>query len=164
MDVRVSVVSHVFSRVRLWSQNLGTWNSGKLQKRTAQRIASHSRAHTDVIMCYWWYGLPPPSGDCWESFLVREHTPQPRRKGSTGMLSAADKRGHRGSRLHSRLIVLEALICQGSAGNQVGIYSTLLCLLAGSFHVEQREHFDRTCTLHCSAAPSCPRLMKMLWW
>lgn len=86
---------------------------------------SHLANNTDVFMCYWWYSLSPLSGDCWESFLAREHTPQLCWKGSTGMLSAADKWGHRGSCLLSRLIVLEALICQGSAGNQVGIYSTL---------------------------------------
>lgn len=101
-------------------------------------------------MCYWWYSFPP-SGDCWESFLTLEHTPQPCRKGSNGMLSASDKRGHRGSRLHSRLIVLEALICQESAGNQVGIS----CLLAASFHVEQRGHSDML-DPYPSVALSCP--------
>lgn len=58
-----------------------------------------------------------------------------------GMLYVADKWGHRGSCLHSCLIVLEALICQGSAGNQVGIYSALLCL----FHFLQ--HFDVFCSI-----------------
>lgn len=55
------------------------------------------------------------------------------REGGTQMLS--DKQGHTGSWLCACLIVLEALICQGSAGNQVGLYSTTLCLLAGQFHV-----------------------------
>lgn len=106
-------------------------------------------------MCYWWYSLPPPSGDCWESSLAREHTPEPCRKGTAGMLSASDKWEHRGSRLHSRLIVLEALICRGSAGNQVGICSALSCLLATSVHVEQRGYLD-IFTLCPSAAPSGP--------
>lgn len=158
-----------FPWVPLWSSKLGTWNSGKLHTKKGDRHWSRCLKHCLTLMCthmcfmcYWWYIciLPPPSGDCWESFLTREHTPQPCRKGNTGMLSALDKRGHRGSRLHSCLIVLEALICQGSAGNQVGIYSALLCLLGSSF--QQRGHFN-IFTLCPSAAPSCPRLMKMLW-
>lgn len=69
--------------------------------------------------------FPLPQGIAGKVHLPGSTHLSPARKGSTGMLSAPDKWGHRGSRLHSRLIVLEALICQGSAGNQVGIYSAL---------------------------------------
>lgn len=46
-----------------------------------------------------------------------------------------DKQGHGGNHPRSCLIVLKALICRGSAGNQVGLFSAALCLPAAQFHV-----------------------------
>lgn len=97
----------------------------------------HAHVRTQMFLCV--IGgrvFPLPPGNAGKVSLPVSTQHSPAERGSTGMSSAADERGHRGSRLHSRLIVLEALICQGSAGNQVGIYSALLCLLAGSFRVD----------------------------
>lgn len=86
--------------------------------------------------------FPPPSGDFWESLFARELTPRPWRKSSSGMLSAVDERGHRGSSLHSRLIVLEALICQGSAGNQVGISLSRGRVYWPAYSTRNKEYLD----------------------
>lgn len=52
------------------------------------------------------------------------HPKPPAERVAPPLLSPSDERGHRGSRLPSRLIVLEALICRGSAresgGNLLG--------------------------------------------
>ena len=96
----------------------------------------HAHVRTQMFLCVIGCRVSPPPGIAGKVSLPVSTQRSPAERTSSGMLSAADERGHRGSRLHSPLIVLEALICQGSAGNQVGIYSAPLCLLAGSFRVD----------------------------
>lgn len=81
-----SVFDHVFPPlVPLWSQKLGTWKS-----RKSHRNEPRSHAQT----CYRRYGVPPPSVDCWESLLAREHTPEtPRRKGRTAAVVSLRRAG-----------------------------------------------------------------------
>lgn len=51
----------------------------------------------------------------------------------------SDRQGHRGSRLRACLIVLEALICQGSAGNQVGLHSATSVFIGRSVPCLSKE-------------------------
>ena len=71
---------------------------------------------TEVFLCVFGAIIFPSPRGLLGKFL---YTHKSCREGGTQMLS--DKQGHTGSWLCACLIVLEALICQGSAGNQVGL-------------------------------------------
>lgn len=88
------------------------------------------------------------------------------------------KRGHGGNRPRACLIVLEALICRGSAGNQVGLFTvftgcSVLCLSNEDFFTNQEDAVmlkqflasavaedERIRLISTPPPPSCPRSHK----
>lgn len=136
------------ARLQIWENLRGRWSSGKwkfsvVKMRTWNSNEAMRISPSPVLFFffsfyfYWWSHLHQRV--YWECFCVTL-----RRRWLW------DKQGHGGNRPRSCLIVLEALICRGSAGNQVGLFSAALCLPAAQFHVWAKT----------TSSP----IRKMSWW